>query len=248
MKLFTKTKIIEKVADLSEKYDKKEIGQRAWLDRLNESIALLRDDVILNSEKFDDADSNFSANQLNLEAKIIESPRKTHYFEPMAATFLIAFLALYEHPFTKSYMKGSLIKKEISLQWFEEIEKITPKIVEDVFMEEPSKVNYCCINIISQFSKLARREQLLSRLSIGIDKRIVEIVSKILALNPEDKTLMYEEKIEKLFNKIEMEIDNKVDKFNASEKELYNFDVDLILNKDKATETIKQIYSNSGAS
>jgi hypothetical protein len=245
MKFFTKTDIITKVTTLPERHDKKEISERAWLDRLNQSIAVLKDDVILNSKNINDVDYYFFANKVNLEANIVESPRETHYFEPVTATFLIAFLALYEHPFTKRYIKGKLIDKETALQWFEGIEKITAKIMKDIFREEPSKIDYWCINIISQFSKLVRREPLLSSLSKCIDNRIIRITSKMLALDDEEKTLLYQEKVEKLFDRIEKEIDNTVGKYNPTEKELYDFDVDLILQKDKGIETIRQIYSKS---
>jgi hypothetical protein len=245
MRYLSKTDIIEKVTSLPERHDKKEISERAWLDRLNESIAVLKDDMILNSKNINEVDYYFFANQVKLDAKIISSPRETHYFEAVTATFLIAFLALFEHPFNKSYIKGKLIDKKTALQWFDEIEKITVKIAKDIFRDEPSEIDYWCTNIISQFSKLARRESFLSSLSNRIDKRIIILTSKILALDVEDKTSLYQEKVGKLLDRIEKEIDNTVGKYSPSEKELYEFDVDLILQKDKGIETIRQIYSKS---
>ncbi|WP_440614951.1 hypothetical protein [Bacillus subtilis] len=245
MKYLSKTDIIEKVTFLPERHDKREISERAWLDRLNASIEVLKDDVILNRKKINDVDYYFFANQVNLDAKIVTSPRETHYFDQVTATILIAFLALYEHPFTKDYINGKLIDKKTTLQWFEEIEKITAKIVKDIFREEPSKIDYWSINIISQFSKLARREPFLSSISKRIDKRIIKITSKMLALDDEDKTLLYQEKVERLFDRIEKEIDNTVGKYNPTEKELYDFDMDLYLQKDKGIEMISQIYSKS---
>ena len=129
MKEYTKNEIINKLLTLPNIMDVKVISERAWLDRLNESLQFLKVDEILNGKDISDSSYYFFQKNINLIHREVTKPRIAHYFEPLAAIILIAFLAQYEHPFTKKYIKGKLPDRKEAEQWFSNIEEIILQLV-----------------------------------------------------------------------------------------------------------------------
>jgi hypothetical protein len=240
MRYFTKHEIIETMLDLPMKLDKKVISERAWLDRLNESIEILKTQKILFRNK---PDSIFFKRYVNLEPHIVKEPRNTHYFGPVTALLLMVFLSQYEHPFIKSYKKMELVSGEIADDWFSKTEETVKYLMDRIFdNEDYFDKDFMTINILSQFANLAGRELQHNLVSKQVDSHINLVAGKLMALSDGDKAIVYKEKVEKLLIKIESEIEQVVSQYGVTEKKLYEFDLDLILNKEKVLdETIKDI-------
>jgi len=236
MREFTKGEIIRKMLALPKKLEKEVITERAWQNRFDDSLKFLTNEI-LNKK---DSNSEFFVKYVNL---IPRKENKSHYFEPLAAIILIAFLSQYEHPFIKQY--GKQTDKKVVEDWFSNIEETITQLMEEIYVDEsgnpyPNK-EFMLINIISGFAKVAGLEPYLT-LSKKVDEHADRVMTKIRSLLVEDKAILYKEKLEGYLNKIEREIDIIVKRYDNQEKKLFEIDMKIHGNKiseEKLLELIK---------
>lgn len=225
MREFSKGEIIRKMFTLPNRLERKVITERAWLDRLDNSLMFLEKEIL---EK-NDSKYEFFSKYVNL------NPRKengAHHFEPITAIILIAFLSLYEHPFVNQF--GNQPDKKVAEDWFSNIEETINRLIEELYVDENGKhysdKEFIRINILSVFAKLAGLEQYLS-LSKKADEHANRVMTKIKSLLIEDKAILYKEKLEKYLNNIEREIEKAVKRYDTQEKNLFEIDMEIHSNK-----------------
>ena len=100
-----------------------------------------------------------------------------------------------------------------------------------------------CINIISEFAKLAGLESYIS-FAKQADEQVKRIAAKLVALLDEDKAILYKNKLEKHLNIIENEIDSIVNMYNATEKKLFDIDKEIQSNRISEDKLLEFINSH----
>ncbi len=211
MDKYTKRDIIEKI----KAWNEEDISERSKYNRLDKIIDFLKE-----YEKQYKIDSNheFFKSRLDINLQKLNKRFDGHELKFESAIFLICLCENDNKEYFSKLLKNKRWTKVEFNEWFDSIEK-TLNEFKEVYLkkrkeEEWQKFSIMIMSIYQEF-------YFINNITESINRRIFEIVAKLMAMSADDRNVIYIKSIKNRFDYIDNEIEKFTEKLDSVEKFFY---------------------------